>query len=353
MKTKRFHILFFSSEPPDGSSTIHRCNMMGKEMKEKYDIDYDIISEREKKRGEGNQVFPSIKSYIKTLLRDMDITIIHRSSSFMAYYLLKLMKLRKIPIIYDYDDALFERKSLQYTHINLIIKESNAVTAGSHYLFDYSKKLNKNTLLLPTPVDTELFHPRKKRNMETNYVTIGWLGAGTELQLPYLRVLKKPLKILAQKYDIKLKIVSALSEKVRAEFRDLGFKVDFGLSHWVPLDRVPDLISDFDIGVMPLTDDPFSRGKCAMKALEYMAMEIPAVVSNVGENQYIIKNGVNGFLASSVDEWVKQLGLLIEDRSLRRKMGKKARKTVENKYSLNVCGKKMRDLIQELSDRKC
>jgi len=337
------------------SSVTHRCIMVGEELKKRYDYDIEMFYKRD--FGNVPNYLRDIKNWLKISKSDIDCVVIHKTSNILDYLFMSKLKYKGTPIIYDFDDALFHTRFLgrwaSYSHLISIIKNANAVTAGSHYLFDYSKKLNENTFLLPTPVDTNLFHPKKKSSKKKDYVIIGWLGAGTELQLPYLKILKKPLKILSQKHDIKFKIVSALSEKVRAEFRNLGFKVDFGLNHWVPLDRVPDLISDFDIGVMPLTDDPFSRGKCAMKALEYMAMEIPAVVSNVGENQYIIKNGVNGFLASNVDEWVKQLNFLIEDRSSRREIGEKARKTVEDKYSLNVCGKKMRNLIQELSDRKC
>lgn len=348
MENGKFNVLFFSCGPPDSSSTVHRCKAMGKTLKKRYNIDYEIISEREKKRSQGQQIFPTFRNYLKACIINYDVLIIHRSATFITYYLLKVTKSKNIPVIFDYDDALFETKSMAYTHLNKIIKESDVVTAGSHYLLEYSKNINKNSFLLPTPVDTELFHPKKREHKENDYIIIGWLGAGTELQLPYLRILKRPLKILSQKYDVKFKIVSALSEKVRNEFKNLGFEVDFGLDHWVPIEKIPDLISDFDIGVMPLTDNPFSRGKCAMKALEYMAMEIPVVASAVGENKYVIKEGYNGFLASNEEEWIKSLETLILDERLREEMGKNGRKTVEEKYSLNVIGEKMYNIINNV-----
>lgn len=341
-------ILFFSSDPLEASTTVHRCKMIGDELKKKHDINYEIISERGRKRKESYRIFPSLKSYLKATIRNIDVLILNRSSSFMSYYLLRFMKSKNIPIIFDYDDALFEKKSLAYSHIDKIIQQSDSVTVGSHYLFEYSNKLNKNTFLLPTPVDTQLFHPKKRKHKENDYTTIGWLGAGTELQLPYLRILKRPLKILSQKYDVKFKIVSALSKKVRNEFKNLGLEVDFGLDHWVPLEKIPDLIADFDIGVMPLTDDPFSRGKCAMKALEYMAMEIPVVASDVGENKYAIKEGYNGFLASNEKEWIEKLEALILDRNLRKEMGKKGRIIVEKRYSLQVVGNTLKKILEGL-----
>lgn len=341
----KINVLFFTSEPPDDSSVVHRCKMVGEELKN-HDINYNIISERERLKSKGIQRFPSLKSYMNAMIqKNLDAVVIHRSSSFLTYYFLKLLKKRGLFIIYDYDDALFNTESIVNSHTDGVIKGSDAVTAGSHYLLEYSMNLNRNSYLLPTPVDINLFHPKYEKENNDEKIVIGWLGSGSETQLPNLRMLKKPLINLSQKYDIKFKIVSALSGKVRSEFSDLGFEVDFGLDHWVPLEDIPKQVSDFDIGVMPLTNDNFSKGKCAMKAIEYMSMEIPVVASAVGENNYAIKHGYNGFLAGNEDEWVEYLEKLILDRNLRKKIGKKGRKIVEKRYSLEVVGKDMAKII--------
>jgi len=342
------NLLFISSSPPDGSSLVHRCKMIGDELKNCYNINYTIVSERKKERSKGNQRFPSLKRYLEALVqKDVDVIIIHRSASFLTYCLLKIIKSKNLPIIYDYDDSLFESKSIAYSFIDHVIKESNVITAGSHYLLNYSRRFNRKVYLLPTPVHTKLFYSKGKKNFNDSNIVVGWLGDGTEYQLPYLRILKKPLKRLSQKYDIKFKIISALSNKVRSEFSNLSFKVDLGLDHWVPLENIPDLISDFDIGVMPLTNDNFSRGKCAMKALEYMSMEIPVIASAVGENNYVIKNGFNGFLASNEDDWVKYIEELILNDGLRKEMGKRGKKFVKERYSLEVVGMKMAGILEE------
>ena len=109
-------------------------------------------------------------------------------------------------------------------------------------------------------------------------------------------------------------------------------------------------ISDFDIRVMPLTDDPWSKGKCAMKLLEYMSMKLPTVSSAVGENRYVIDHGWNGFLASSPGEWVDDIGRLIVDPDLRKELGENAYKTVKERYSLQAVVDTLEQVIAELCD---
>jgi len=103
---------------------------------------------------------------------------------------------------------------------------------------------------------------------------------------------------------------------------------------WAAATEVRDL-SEFDIGVMPLPDDEWARGKCGLKGLQYMALEIPTVMSPVGVNTEIIEDGRNGFLAAREDEWVEKLANLIESAGLRRELGQAARRTVEERYSVH------------------
>jgi glycosyltransferase involved in cell wall biosynthesis len=283
-----------------------------------------------------------------------DVLVLHRSSNPVDHEMIKKIKKLGTKVIFDYDDAVFEMKLLgrmtSYSHLRKIMSMSNAVTAGSHYLSEFASKLNENVTLLPSAVDTALFTPSARRVNHGAVITIGWLGAGTPYQLPYLKILIDPLNSLARKYDFKLKIVSALSREVRAEFTDQQFEVDFGLDHWVPLEQIPELIADFDIGVMPLTDDPWSRGKCAMKLLEYMSMKLPTVSSAVGENRHVIDHGCNGFLASSPREWTDDIGRLIVDPDLRKELGENGYKTVKERYSLQAVVDTLEQVIKELYD---
>ena len=342
-------IIFICEGDELSQSTSHRCYMVANELVENgYSI--KILPNSHIMRKEMHNIIQQFKNWVMILKENPDIVVIHRVANLIDYHMIKFAK--KSKIIFDYDDALFHirypGRILSYSHLNKILEMSDAVSAGSHYLLEFAKQFNKNVFLIPTPVDMEMFHPVENKKRNNNQIVIGWLGSGTKYQLRYLRLLKDPLKKLVQKYDIKFKIISALAKEVRDEFAYLGSKVDFGLDHWVPLEEIPMIVSDFDIGVMPLTDEPFARGKCAMKALEYMAMGIPVVASAVGENKYVIENGQNGFLVYSPEDWIRYLEKLILDRNLREKIGKNGRRIVEEKYSVKVVADKIIDIIEEI-----
>lgn len=345
--------IVFIGEGQEYASTVHRCFMISNELNK---LGYfSKVLARNIPLEKIPNMFQQVKDWRTIIKEKPNIVILHRSSNFIDYYMIKRVK-KHTKVIYDFDDALFHGQLLgrmaANSHIKSVIRQSDAVTAGSHYLEEYARNVNKNVYLLSTPVDTKLFHPDVRKNASCDdKITIGWLGAGTKDQLHYLRLLKEPLRNLNRKYDIKFKIVSALSKEVIMEFKNEAFDVDFGLDYWAPLNKMPSLIADFDIGVMPLSDDPYSRGKCAMKALEYMAMGIPVVASDVGENRYVIDNEVNGFLASNTEEWVNNLNLLIENKNIREKIGKKGLETVEKKYSLKVCGAMLADILTKMTDR--
>ncbi|MBF4475247.1 glycosyltransferase family 4 protein [Methanobacterium formicicum] len=341
--------VFFISDGTELTASVsHRCSM---------------ISNNLKKLGHKSEVYTSgtifrvqnfvnhFNIYKKIIKEKPDIVVLHKTSNIIDYYMIKKLKKLSIKVIYDFDDALFHirlpGRLIAYSHLNQIIKLSDAVTAGSHYLVDYARKFNEKVFLLPTPVDNELFKPTNNIK-EKNVIVIGWLGNGNDFQLRYLKMLKEPLKRIAENHSIKFRIISALSGNVRKEFKNENYEVDFGFDKWVPLNYIPKEISDFDIGVMPLTDDTFAKGKCAMKALEYMAMGIPVVVSSVGENNYVIKNSFNGFLVSDTEEWVKVLEKLIHDTNLRKVIGSNGIETVKEKYSLDVVTLKFLEIFRGL-----
>jgi glycosyltransferase involved in cell wall biosynthesis len=115
---------------------------------------------------------------------------------------------------------------------------------------------------------------------------------------------------------------------------------------WRAESEVEDL-RGFDVGLMPLPDDEWSRGKCGLKALQYMALGIPPVVSPVGVNTSIVRDGINGFHARSEEEWVDRITLLLSDESLRHRMGSEARRTVEQSYSHRVHAPRMARVLRE------
>jgi glycosyltransferase involved in cell wall biosynthesis len=337
------------------TSTLHRCLMVSRELETRgYECKCFSVPPHVFSR------VPDLLSYVdcwRTIVREYpNFLVLHRNSNFVDFYAIKRIKKSHpgIRIIFDYDDALFHvplpGRIAAYSHLNQILSMSDGVTAGSHYLKEFARKLNKNVTLLPSPVDMELFNPSVRRTSNSSTTIIGWLGGGVRGQLPYLKILKDPLNALAQKYDIKLRIVSALSKAVRAEFTNQRFDVDFGLDHWAPIEEIPELISDFDIAVMPLIDDKWSRGKCAMKLLEYMSMKLATVSSAVGENRYAIDHGRNGFLASSPQEWTNHIGRLIVDPDLRKELGENGYQTVKERYSLQAVVDTLEQVIKKTYD---
>lgn len=205
-----------------------------------------------------------------------------------------------------------------------IIALADKVVAGNPYLAGYASQFNKNVRIIPTTIDTDQYV--RKRVKENKGVCIGWSGSLTTLKhfdfaVPFLIRLK-------EKYGDKIYIkVIGDASYANPALNIKGFA-------WKSATEVEDL-SEFDIGIMPLPDDKWAKGKCGLKGLQYMALSIPTIMSPVGVNTEIIQDGVNGYLASTEQEWLEKLSLLIESKELRENIGKAGRRTVEENYSIH------------------
>jgi len=247
--------------------------------------------------------------------------------------------------VFDIDDAIFLDHPLL---TELFASKCDIVTVGSHQLASFALRWNKYVQLLPSSVDAGAFRPSLRHRRRGSKCILSWHGTAY-VQLNSLRILIPVLKKLATRYDIVFKLLGTMGEtKIQDLFKSIpGLTMDFGPSQWVPYGDLPALIEDVDIGLSPLTDTLWSRSKCAMKALEYMSMAIPVVASPVGEHNYLIRDSVNGLLASSEEEWVRKIGNLIEDRESRDRIGQRARETVLKSYSLGVVAEKFASIIRE------
>ena len=252
----------------------------------------------------------------------------------------------KAKMIFDFDDSIW---LLDVSNANKgfawlknpnktaeIISVSDVVVGGNPYLCDYAKRFNENVKLIPTTIDTIEYTNKGNKNTS---ICIGWSGSLTTLKhfdhaSPFLKKLK-------EKYGDKISI-KAIGD---ANYRNEALNV-ISLP-WKKENEVEEL-STFDIGIMPLPDDKWASGKCGLKGLQYMALEIPTVMSPVGVNSEIIQDGVNGFLASTEEQWIEKLSRLIESKELREKMGKAGRKTVEEKYSIESQKSNYLKLFKEL-----
>jgi glycosyltransferase involved in cell wall biosynthesis len=237
-------------------------------------------------------------------------------------------------LVFDFDDAIWLPNVSEVNErfkwlkrpgkTDKIIGAADLVFAGNEYLAAHARPLNPSVQVVPTTVDTELFQPRKP-GAERDAVCIGWTGSKTtiphfELAIPILRRVK-------EKYGDRVYFKVIGDPAYRSE--QLGIE---GV-RWEPATEVEDL-AELDIGVMPMPDDEWSKGKCGLKSLTYMALAMPTVTSPVGVSTEIIDDGVNGFLASSEDEWVERLSQLVDSAELRARLGQAARETVVSRYSV-------------------
>ncbi|WHZ07180.1 MAG: Glycosyl transferase, group 1 [Cytophagales bacterium] len=244
-------------------------------------------------------------------------------------------KLLSKKIIYDFDDAIWlpntsmENKLAAFfkwhSKVKSICRWSYRISCGNSYLCDYAKPFNSRVALNPTTIDTvDLHNPTLFTKKQNKTTIIGWTG--THSTLIYLPTLTSVFSLLKEKYGSKIDFLLIADRPI-----DLGVEMSF--IKWNKGTEIDDLLK-IDIGIMPLVDDHWANGKCGFKALQYMALSIPAVVSPVGVNSTIIQHGQNGFLCASDQEWVQALSCLIEDVELRKSIGQAGRKTVEDHYSV-------------------
>lgn len=235
-------------------------------------------------------------------------------------------------IIYDFDDAIWIPATTANTRglgwlknhgkVASICKWAHTVTVGNDFLAAYSRQYCRNVKVIPTVVDTVNVHNRLQ-DQNTDKPGIGWTGTFSTLK--YLDLVLPALQELQEKYPFKFTVIAD---------RDPGLPLkNYRFIPW-NREREADDLLNFHIGLMPLYDDELSKGKCGFKAIQYMSLGIPAVVSPVGVNTEIVEDGVNGFVCEKQDEWFNKLELLLKDTNLRKKMGAEARHKIENAYSV-------------------
>lgn len=271
---------------------------------------------------------------LRTLRRmtTYDAVVLHRSAALFGPAILERSLPRRAPLIYDFDDAIF----LQHTAaVNrwfgwlkfagktaTICRLAHHVVVGNDYLAEYAGRYNARVTIVPTSIDTDAYRPQP-RSSRGGPVIVGWTGSSTSQT--HLELFVPTLRALVARRAIELRVISNRPPDLE------------GVPHvWEPWDdtREAEAIGNFDIGIMPMPDDAWSKGKCALKALQCMATGVATVASAVGANREVIEHGKNGLLASSPEEWLGQLERLIDDEGLRARLGAEARRTVVEKYSM-------------------
>jgi glycosyltransferase involved in cell wall biosynthesis len=250
-------------------------------------------------------------------------------------------------IIYDFDDSIMYRNSKAKDPISptrrkrfvQMIKASDFIIAGNEFLKGEVLSFNPHVEVIPSPIDQERY-PSKPYASSLKKVTIGWIGDHGSIH--YLEKMKPIFEDLGKRYPhVELKIVCDT-------FFDCNhLRVVKKMWRWE--DEVKDL-QGFAIGVMPLMDDPWSWGKCGLKIIQYQGVGIPVVCTPVGINRDLVEDGTNGFWASTPEEWEEKLSLLIENASLRERMGRAGRKKVLEHYTLQSCAPRLLAILEHVAE---
>jgi len=264
-------------------------------------------------------IFRDIKSF--------DLVITNRDvvPDIKVFYFERRINRRKIPLIVDIDDAVFlgnRKEKMDY-----VFSCASQIIVGNEYLKSYTDKFT-NSLIIPTVVDTDKFVPKALIDTD-GLVRIGWSGSDQTARR-YLPLMFNVFSNLVGKYKAKVRFLIVSNTMPEVPETLLEF-IDF--EPWSEVNE-PFLIKKMDIGIMPLFDNEFERGKCGLKLLEYMSVSIPVLASPVGVNSKIVEHGASGYLCENEEDWIKYLSLLIENPDLRLKLGRHGRARVESEYSL-------------------
>jgi glycosyltransferase involved in cell wall biosynthesis len=269
--------------------------------------------------------------------------LIGQRFSFLERWLFKLNK----NVIFDFDDAIFVNFDGSLNkgyekYLNFISQQANRVVVGNSYLKAFAQSKARTVDVIPTCIDTQKYHPNLAacNGRDPNRIVLGWIG--TSGNFPYLKSVRPVLRELVRKYpQVTVRIVSE-----HPPLPDVLGGVPFEYQKWTAGAELEDLCG-FDIGIMPLEDSAWSRGKCGFKLIQYMACGKPVVASPIGANTSIVEDGENGFLVSDEAQWIEKLSLLFDNPELRRTFGQNARQKIKTLYSTETYQAKFVELFEK------
>ena len=286
---------------------------------------------------------------IKVLLSSKLFSVIWIEKEALQWFplWLELALLRGTPFVLDFDDAVFHNYDKHqsawvrffYGHrLDGLMAKAAIVVAGNSYLAQRALQAGARRVeIVPTVIDLDRYHATTAKASELDGLQrIVWIGSPATVH--YLKILSEPLQQLALRRPFVLRVIGG------GEVRIKGVNVEF--VQWTENSEV-ESIAGCDLGVMPLQDSPWERGKCGYKLIQYMACSLPVVASPVGVNSEIVQDGENGYLANTTQEWVEALDALLADAALRDRMGRVGRARVEDRYCIQKTGPKMARLLKE------
>ncbi len=284
--------------------------------------------------------------------RHFDVVVVQKET--LPFGMARLLPRLGLRVVYDFDDAVYARPAgrdglgrglraaadavlRRERALQALLPRCRAVVAGNSVLASYARRHHERVLVLPTVVDTDAYRVAPARR--AGPLAIGWVGAPAGAV--YLEPLRPVFRELARQFDVRLVLRGPRA------FPGAGVPVELrGFRPYASrAEEVADL-AGIDIGIMPLPDDPFAAGKCAFKAIQYMASGIPVVASPVGANAEVVVDGECGFLARTPEQWRQRLSQLLADPDLRERMGRAGRRRAVEHYSLRAAVPRLVELLE-------
>lgn len=300
-----------------------------------YDDTYLFNLYQEKKRALGNVLLRYLRR-VATMLRVKAYDLVWVEKEILPWFpphLERMLHHLGVPYVVDYDDAIFHRydlhplpwiRCLLGKKIDTIMRNAAMVIAGNDYIAQRAHLAgSEHVRIIPTVIDLDRYP--ESGNAGFGRFTIGWMGSPTTFG--FLRSLAPVLAEAKERFPIRVAVVGAAADA------DAGLPFDY--RSWTESSEVAQL-GAFDVGIMPLPDTPWARGKCGYKLIQYMACGLPVIAARVGVNKEIVTHGENGFLVSGAKQWLDAIERLYTRSDLRRQMGRAARKTVEERYHLGI-----------------
>jgi glycosyltransferase involved in cell wall biosynthesis len=355
-------ILFLPKYAKDVASTRYRFLQYIPYLKDKYNVRCEVSSffkegylqKKFNLRAVSHlDLIKALTSRLKVALSAKNHDLVFLYCEAVPYFPLiieKLLKKSGVMLAYDFDDAIFHNydqhpnffvRLFLGNKIKKVLAMADIVVAGNSYLAEYARKVNPEVFIIPTVVDINRYIAKDYGQISEKPFTIGWIGSPTTAAylIPILSVLKR---FCAAN---KARVVFVGSGKVP------GINKDFEIYEWSEASEIENLLS-FDVGIMPLPDTSWARGKCGFKLIQYMACGLPVIASPVGVNNEIVENNKNGFLAETDEQWFKYLSVLYCDIDLRKKMGSVGRSKIMDQYSLQSTSHNLAVLLNKAIPNK-
>lgn len=279
--------------------------------------------------------------------RQFDLVWIEKEALPWMPTTIERLLLSGVPYVLDFDDAVFHNYDLHPSvfvrrffgaRIDRLMNRASLVIAGNEYLAQRARDAGCSRVeVIPTVIDLNRYPPKRSIADDDTVCRIVWIGSPSTSK--YLQLLEAPFKALSNTHTFKLRVIGGGGfASSSADIEEIKWSEDTEV----------DLLHSCDIGVMPLVDGCWERGKCGYKLIQYMACGLPVVGSAVGVNSQIIVQGINGYVARSSEDWVRYLATLLGDASLRFRMGLSGRERVERLYCAQQVAPKLIDLLRGL-----